>query len=152
MDGIYMSLLLEYLYKKFAVTFILCLIGAFLKQSTLNSRNAKKIRLVSLFSPTIFSTILMCVVIDYIEMDFSLYAVVCVLVGMWSNILLKLFLDTKFIKKLVAIVLKKVSGPLSQYSEELMDEISNDENEDENVKGESSKKDSPDTINEDDDS
>lgn len=151
MDSIYVSLFLEYLYKKFAVTFILCLIGAFLKQSTLNSKKANKIKLSSLFSPTIFSTILMCAVVDYIEMNFSIYAVVCVLVGMWSSILLKLFLDTKFIKKLVAIVLKKVSGPLSEYSDELIEEIEEEQKEDKN-KDESSEKDSPSNNIKDDDS
>ena len=146
MDSIYISLFLEYLYKKFAVTFILCLIGAFLKQSTLNSRKAKKIKLLSLFSPTIFSTVLMCAVIDYVDMNFSVYAVICVLVGMWSSILLKLFLDTKFIKRIVAIVLKKVSGPLSEYSNEILKDI-----EDENDEDESSDQDSSSESNSDND-
>lgn len=152
MDSIYISLFLEYLYKKFAVTFILCLIGAFLKQSTLNSKKANKIKLGSLFSPTIFSTVLMCAIIDYVDMNFSVYAVVCVLVGMWSSILLKLFLDTKFIKKLVAIVLKKISGPLSEYSDELIEEIEEEQKEEDKEKDESSQQDSSSNVNKDDDS
>lgn len=151
MDSIYLSLFLEYLYKKFAVTFILCLIGAFLKQSTLNSRKAKKINLVSLFSPTIFSTIILCAIIDYVDMNFSIYAVVCVLIGMWSSILLKLFLDTNFIKKVVAIILKKISGPLSKYSDEIIEDIEKSNLEDENSEDESSDKDSSSDVDKDDD-
>ena len=125
MDSIYLSLLLEYLYNKFAVTFILCLIGAFLKQSTLNSssRKVSKLKISSLLSPAIFSTVLICAISEYLEVSFSVYAVICVLAGMWSSILLKLFLNINIIKKFIAMFLKNIAGPLSKYSEDIVEEL-----------------------------
>ena len=137
MDSIYLSLLLEYLYNKFAVTFILCLIGAFLKQSTLNSssRKVSKIKISSLLSPAIFSTILICAISEYLEVSFSVYAVICVLAGMWSSILLKLFLSISFIKKIVAMLLRNIGGPISKYSKEIAEELDDIEKEEKEKEG-----------------
>lgn len=137
MDSIYLSLLLEYLYNKFAVTFILCLIGAFLKQSTLNSssRKVSKIKISSLLSPAIFSTILICAISEYLEVSFSVYAVICVLAGMWSSILLKLFLSISFIKKIVAMLLRNIAGPISKYSKEIAEELDDIEKEEKEKEG-----------------
>lgn len=123
MDVLTWNILLEYLYKKFAVTFVLSLMGSFLKQSTLGTKKVNRISIASILSPTIFSTVLLCAIIDYLNIPFSVYAVVCVLVGMWSSTILKLFLNIIFIKKLVVLVLKNLSGPLAEYSKKLADEL-----------------------------
>lgn len=130
MDIISVNILLEYLYKKFAVTFILCLMGAFLKQSTLSTKKVNKLKLIEIISPTIFSTILICAISDYLKVSFSMYAAMCLLIGMWSSVLIKVFLNLKFIKKFVAIIFKNVSGPLAKfakYSDDLLEDIEEEE-------------------------
>lgn len=144
MDAISLNMLLEYLYKKFAVTFVLILMGSFLKQSTLSTKRVNKINIASVISPTIFSSVLLCAISEYLDIPFSLYAVISILVGMWSLKILRLFLDIKFIKKLTVIILKNISGPLNKYTNKLADDIKDeiDESKFEEVPREPSKDDS----------
>lgn len=132
MDIISINILLEYLYKKFAVTFVLCLMGAFLKQSTLSTKKVNKIRIADIFSPTIFSTILICAISDYLKVSFSVYTVICLLIGMWGSTLFKLFLNAEFMKRLVKIFLKNISGPLAKGAKELAEELEEEEQKEKN--------------------
>lgn len=127
MDTVSVTILLEYLYNKFLVTFVLCLMGSFIKETMLLSKKYKKINLRKIMLSGVFSSLIVCVITDYVSMTFAMYSIVCVLFGMWGYRLLLLFLNTNFIKKLVSVILRNVSGPLSKYASDL-DESLKDEN------------------------
>lgn len=139
MNTLGVTILLEYIYSKFLTTFIMCLMGSFIKETVLLSKKYKKIHISKVLLSGFFSSIIVCVIADYIEMPFSVYTVVCVLFGMWGYPLIQLFLNANFIKKLLAIVLKNVSTPLSKYAEDLSESIeeinnqTNTDNESDNI-------------------
>jgi len=121
MDVISLNILLEYLYKRFVVTFLLCLVGAFIKESTVTG----KISFTKILSSTIFSSVLICVLMDYVEVPFSLFAAITILVGMWSSSLIKLFLNLKFIQSLGKTLIKNISGPAAKVLERMAEEAEN---------------------------
>ena len=119
MDVISLNILLEYLYKRFVVTFLLCLVGAFIKESTVSG----KMNFLSVLSSTIFSSVLICTLIEYIKVPFSLYAAITLLVGMWSSSLIKLFLNLKFVQSLMKVLVKNISGPASKVLGRMAEEV-----------------------------
>lgn len=116
------TLLLDYLYSKFAVTFILCIVGVIIKVIITTVNNKQRVSIGKLIASTMFSTFLMCAIGEYIHINFSIYALICVVVGMWSTNLVALFLNSKFISNLTLKYLKKVAGPVAKSISEALDE------------------------------
>lgn len=139
MDSISITLLLDYIYNKYLVTFVLCLMGSFVKELGVVSKNSTKINISRTFVSGLFPSLIICAITDHVEMTFSVYVVVCALCGMWGSYLVQLFLNVNFIKKLLSIVLKNITGPLSKYAADLDETLkqqeldkSDDHTEDEN--------------------
>lgn len=122
------TLLLDYLYSKFAVTFILCIIGVIIKVMITSVNKKQKVSIGKLIASTMFSTFLMCAIVEHYHITFSIYALISVIVGMWSTNLVALFLNSRFIRNLTLRYLKTVAGPLAKsISESLDEEDINDE-------------------------
>ena len=71
------DVLLEFLYNKFAVTFLVCLVGSFIRE-TLRSTKSKKSKMLDIkrmVTSTVFSTFLMCACVEYVDLPFSVYAI-----------------------------------------------------------------------------
>ena len=122
MDVISLSILLEYLYKKFMVTFVLCLIGAIIRES-LNTVKLTKINIKKLLASVVLSSVIMCAIIDYVTIPFSIYAVVCVIFGIWSQTLIKLVMHTKFMTLVIARLFKKFKDPVIEEVLDTIDEL-----------------------------
>lgn len=122
MDVISLSILLEYLYKKFMVTFVLCLIGAIIRES-LNTVKLTKIDIKKLLASVVLSSVIMCAIIDYVTIPFSIYAVVCVIFGIWSQTLIKLVMHTKFMTLIIARLFKKFKDPVIEEVLDTIDEL-----------------------------
>ena len=116
------TLLLDYLYSKFAVTFILCIIGVVIKVIITTVNNKQRVSIGKLIASTMFSTFLMCAIGEYIHINFSIYVLLSVVVGMWSTNLVALFLNSKFMSNLTLKYLKKVAGPVAKSISEALDE------------------------------
>ena len=114
MECISLSILLEYLYKKFVVTFILCLIGAFIKETIGGTADSPRmINPRRLLASSILCSAFMCAVIDYFKFSFSIYTILTLIAGMWSSQLLDAFLNAKFMKRLLKNILKSIKDPLA---------------------------------------
>ena len=107
MNEFTIDILLEFLYKKFAITFALCFIGAVMRK-WMNSRNStgsnnKKNLVGEVIMSAVFSTFLMCAVADYVNTDlhFEVYAILSIILGMWGLQIIKLIMDGKFIINLL---------------------------------------------------
>ena len=128
MDILTIGMLLEYLYKKFLVSFILALIGSFMKES-LKTAKLKKMDLMKIMVSAIFSSVIICALVDYIKIPFGIYAAVCVIAGMWGYQLLSLALNATFMKKFLcnlfkntkASALKSLSDTLEQPEKDAKD-------------------------------
>lgn len=120
------TLLLDYLYSTFAVTFILCIIGVVIRLISTAVNNKQRVSRGKLIASTMFSTFLMCAVGEYIHINFSVYVFLCVVVGMWSTKIVSLALDSKFMSKVTLKCLKKVASPVAKSISEALDDDTKD--------------------------
>ena len=133
MDQLTFTLLLDYLYHKFAVTFVICIIGVMIKVISNTIGTGQKISISKMIASTMFSTVLMCAIGEFVYINFSLYVLLSVVIGMWSNSIISFALNSKFMSKLLLKYFKKTIGPVAKtISEALEEEDTEDKKQDEN--------------------
>lgn len=143
MDQVTITLLLDYLYSKFAVTFILSIIGVVIRMIVNNVNSKQRVSTGRLIASTMFSTVLLCAIGEFVYINFSVYVLLCVIVGMWSTKLVSLVLDSKFMGKFTMKYLKRVSGTVAKSLSEALEE----ETESEDKKSKNEKEEQPDEEN-----
>ena len=117
---------LEYLYDKFAVTFILCIVGVFIKECIGNVRRNKKFNVKRILSSVIISSVIMCAISGNLSLNFEWYALVNILFGAWSNTIASFVLSSKFMTKYVPKFLRNIANPLAKT---IADVLEDDDNE-----------------------
>ena len=143
MDQVTITLLLDYLYSKFAVTFILSIIGVVIRMIVNNVNSKQRVSTGRLIASTMFSTVLLCAIGEFAYINFSVYVLLCVIVGMWSTKLVSLVLDSKFMGKFTMKYLKRVSGTAAKSQTKALEE----ETESEDKKSKNEKEEQPDEEN-----
>lgn len=131
MNSISFAMLLEYLYQKFIVTFILCLIGSFIKESIGGTTKPTRLNPLRILVSALFASILMCAVVDYIDLPFSIYALIAVVVGIWSPQLLQTVMNAKVMKRFTKNLFKQVSDPIAKAAVATAEELEKKEKEEE---------------------
>lgn len=126
MEQFTFTLLLDYIYHKFAITFILCMIGIVIRLLMKNVNVKQKIGIGKVIASTMFSTILMCAIGEWIDFEFTVYVLVCVIVGMWSMAIVQLVMDSKFMTKFLNKYLKSIAGPVAKSLSDALEEGNND--------------------------
>lgn len=129
MDVITLSILLEFLYNKFMVTFILCFIGSITREA-FNAIKMSRMNIKKLLASTIVASFILCAVLDYVEIPFSIYTVICIVCGIWSQSVLKTIMHTKFITLCLGRILKKIKEPLIEELSDVIEEMNEDEKKD----------------------
>ena len=117
MQEITIDVLLEFLYDRFAVTFIFCLVGSFIRETLKPSSYKKDIKSKfmdgkRLIMSSIFSTFLVCACVDYIELQFGTYIILCIMCGMWGLSLGNMAVSGKFMNTLLSTFSKKIANPI----------------------------------------
>lgn len=136
MNDITVHILLEFLYNDFAVTFVFCLIGSWIRETlkTTKKDNKSKIDIKKIVISTVFSTFLMCACAEYIDLPFSVYAVASIFCGMWGLIFANIVMSGNFITKFLQKFAKKVANPILdsavESASEILEEESNNKNND----------------------
>ena len=128
MDQLTFTLLLDYIYNRFAVTLVLCSIGVFIKNIINDISYKRKVSIGKTVASSMFSTVLMCAVKDYIDIAFSVYVLICVIVGMWSTKIISLVADSKFMGKVTKRLLKSIASPVADAVSDVLDEEENKNN------------------------
>ena len=128
MDQLTFTLLLDYIYNRFAVTLVLCSIGVFIKNIINDISYKRKVSIGKTVASSMFSTVLMCAVKDYIGIAFSVYVLTCVIVGMWSTKIISLVVDSKFMGKVTKRLLKSIASPVADAVSDVLDEEENKNN------------------------
>lgn len=131
MDVISLGLLLEYLYDKFVVTFILCLIGGIIRETASTAMKQKQMNAKKMMASVVLASALMCALVDYVKVPFSIYAIICILVGIWAPVLLKLIMNTNIMMKLVSNIAANMKDPIAKGISTTINELDEDENRDE---------------------
>lgn len=114
MDTISISSLLDYLYNNFAITFVFSLVGISIREVVRHVNNSEKIRIKQLIASAVFSAILLCAVREYFSLPFSVYALICMIVGMWSKKLVRLAISNKFMTSFATNLFKRIATPVTQ--------------------------------------
>ena len=126
MDVISLGLLLEYLYDKFVVTFILCLIGGIIRETASSAMKQRKMNASKMMASVVLASALMCALVDYVKVPFSIYTIICILVGIWAPILLKLIMNTKFMARLVSNIAANMKDPIAKGISTALNELDED--------------------------
>lgn len=132
MEQFTFTLLLDYIYNKFALTFLITILGVVIRTLMSNVSAKQKISIGKVLASTVFSTILMCAIRELIPFTFTVYVLVCVIVGMWSMKIVSLVMDSKFMTKFISKYLKSIAGPVAKSLSDALDD------EDDNVDEEKS--------------
>lgn len=124
MDNYTLGLLLDYLYNKFAVTFILSLVGASMREVFVTNKNRKNhIKISKLFMSSVLVTVLLCALGELYKFNFSVYVLVCMMCGLWGEfIVTKILLNKRVIFNFVINLLKKLGGSFSSAAAETLAE------------------------------
>lgn len=140
MDPISFSLLLDYLYNNFAITFVFSLIGVSVGQIARNVSKNNAIKIKRVIASAVFSTVVLCAVNEYFKVSFSIYVLICMIVGIWSDRLLRLVTNSKFMTKFITNLFKKIATPVTTAISETLEES---EKEKSDKKKNTNKKDNP---------
>ena len=122
MDQLTFTLLLDYIYNRFAVTLVLCSVGVVIKNIINDISSKRKVSIGKTVASSMFSTVLMCAVRDYIDIAFSAYVLICLIVGMWSAKIVSLVADSKFMGKVTKRLLKSIANPVADAVSDVLDE------------------------------
>lgn len=132
MDQLTFTLLLDYIYNRFAVTLVLCSVGVGIKNIINDFSYNRKVSIGKTVASSMFSTVLMCAVKDYIDIAFSVYVFTCVIVGMWGTKIISLVADSKFMGKVTARLLKSITNPVTDAVSNVLDEENKNNDDKEN--------------------
>ena len=127
MESVTFTLLLDYIYNKFAVTFVLSIIGIIIRELVCNVSKRNKVNIKKILASNIFSTALLCVIGEYFDISFSIYVILCMIVGIWSSKIVSLAVNSKFMAKVFSKVAKQLADPVIGSIADVIDE-NNDTN------------------------
>lgn len=139
MDMMSLGNILEYLYDRFILTFILCLIGAIIRE-TMNTMKLTSINIKRMMASVIMASTLMCIVVDYVKFQFSIYIAVCIIAGIWSPFIMKLILDSKIMGKLLRGIIKNMKDPIAKGISEAITDLDEEENDKTNTSDKNTEK------------
>lgn len=124
MSDITVDILLEFLYNEFAVTFVFCCIGSWIREAMrLKKKDESKIlNIKRIVTSTVFSTFLMCACARYIDLPFEVYAAISVICGMWGLVIINIVINGKFMSKIAVKIAKKISDPILKSAVEAASE------------------------------
>lgn len=137
MEDLSVDVLLEFLYNRFAVTFLMCMFGSFMREAFLPNKKTKSKMLNSkkIVTSTVFSTFLMCTIADYIDLTFSAYIVLSIICGIWGLWIVQIAVNQNFVVKFLMKLIEKIPDSIikdtaKSASEALCDCCKNNEDED----------------------
>lgn len=107
------KLLLGYIYNRFALVFLICLLGSFINDlySTYNSLTKFNIKKILLSS--ISASIIVCAISEYIYLKFGVYIFFCFVCGLWSYKILEYLTNWNFVSKIFSIILKSMKKEIA---------------------------------------
>lgn len=140
MEPLSLNILLDYIYNKFAITLLLCIIGSSIKEYRYAINNKNKIDLKKILLSSIFSSFLLCACSEYIVLPFSSYAFISILLSMWGFTLIELSLNSRIVVTFIKILFKTTKSIILKSISSTMDEIQKQENTSNSKESDSSNK------------
>jgi hypothetical protein len=123
-----LALLIDYLYNKFLMAFVISLLGAFTRDVMDTYKNLSKINISKVVCSSIFSSVILSAIIDIVNWNFSVHVVVCFFTGLWSHKLLEFVMDWNIVKTFLVNILKNTKGTVAQSISETIKEVDDKDN------------------------
>lgn len=122
-----MGQLLNYIYNNYAIAFIMCLLGSFIKDAIDGLNNSNTLNIKKIFVSTIFSSFLAGAASDWIKLKISFggYLFICLIIGMWGFWILKCASNSSIMYIFFKKLFKNLSGPLAKSISDAANEIDN---------------------------
>lgn len=135
MNQFSIDILLEFLYKEFAITFAFCFFGSFVREYLTGNKtdsNGKKVgnfNLGKVVISAMFSTFLMCACADYVSVDLHIevYAIISIILGMWGLGIMKCIVDKKFLQTFLGRFATNIANPVIKSAVESASETLEEE-------------------------
>ena len=119
--------LLSYLYGSFLITYVLCIIGAIIKEILYSNDSKRAIPIKRIIFGTIPATALLCFIQDKLSIGIYLYVILCIIGGSGSGFIADIIFSDKFLPKLLKSTSKAVSDPAIKILSDIVDEAKNEE-------------------------
>lgn len=147
MQELSFNIILDYLYR-YALTLVICLLGSFTRDAYDTIKRGTRINIMRIFISSIFSSILLCAIGDYVKLEFAIYVFATFFAGLWSFSLLETSFNGKFIIVFLKFFLANIASPLSKAlstaiettNEEVFEDIKNNDKKPDDNTNEGSKK------------
>lgn len=117
------GMFLEYLYNSFSITFLMCLLGVITKEYFSAVKNTKLIPIGKIILISIFSTIIMCAISNYINIPFSLYVLLCIIVGIWGEYLIRIVTNSKIIRIFAKNLKNNIKDPIGKTIAQTVEDL-----------------------------
>lgn len=131
------DMLLEFLYDKFAFTFVFCLFGSIVKEyisfknTKKDSNNKKFFNIGKSIIVAAFSTIMMCAATEYIDFHIGIYVLLSMLLGLWGYDIIMCLINENLLRNFLSSLAKHVTNPLlKSVAESTSETIKEDEEKD----------------------
>ena len=130
MQDISSYIILDYIYH-YTLTFFICLLGAFIKDcyDTMVKNNIR-IKISKILISALFSSVVICTVDSYMNMNFPLYVFVSIFLGLWGFNLLEIILNSKIVLVAMKNIFKHISNPISKGISDTITEIKEEDKKD----------------------
>ena len=123
MDDLTVYVLLEFLYNKFAVTFVFCSVGYFIREFTSKDKKSKTSIIKKFVITTMFSTFLMCACAEYIDLPIGVYAIFSIFCGIWGLQIINIVVSGNFFKKFTHALSKLITNPVIKSAVETASDV-----------------------------
>lgn len=111
----------------YLLAFIVSMLGAFSNDAMIALKKQRKMNLLRIIIPSIFSAFLLCALEDYFNVSFQIYMFICFFFGMWSFNLLKVCTNSKIILIFAKNLFKILKDPISKSVSETIVEMEKDD-------------------------
>lgn len=152
MNQFTLALFIDYMYNRFILTFVLCLLGALSKDLYDTIKNLNKINISRILVSSLFGSITMSALLDVVNWKFSIHVLVCFFTGMWAFKLLEFAMNWNIVKAFLKALFKQSKGVISKTITETISDIEeSNKDDDEKSTDKEAKTDNEEEEKEDDD-
>lgn len=122
-----LNVLLNWLYQKYVFIFIICLLGAFIRDIADTYKNKTTINIKKIISSSLICSLILTAIMDYItNISVSLYVLICFFTGLWSLNIIDYVMNWKFVKRVIGRILGSVKNNVANSVAATLDEIDNE--------------------------
>lgn len=129
------SLLWNYFVNRFAIIFLLVMVGAFIHDIYDTMKNQTIINIKGIIISSIVGTAVIAAAIECFQPSIGVLVLICLMVGIWGYKLLDIIMNWNVVRSLLRNILKNSKNAVGEAIADTMDDLSKEnKNEEESMK------------------